>query len=244
MARIVAEAPRSRERDDAAGWYRRVASPPVPPMSTTDPVLTDALRARLRERVERAIPSLHGWTTVDKGARMAEIVVEARSARSVELGVFGGRGTIALAIGHEAIGVGEVLAIDPWEKAASLEGVNAPENDEWWAKLDYEAIYASCVHAMRDAGVDRWCRVLRERSADAVRRVTDGSVAVLHQDSNHSEAVSCAEVEQWVPKLRRDGWWIADDTDWATTQKAQARLVELGFAVVEDHANWRVYRRR
>lgn len=212
-------------------------------MSTSDTTLSDGLRARLRERLEREIPPLHGWTTVEKGARMAEIVVEARSARSVELGVFGGRGTISLAVGHEALGTGEVLAIDPWQAAASLEGVNSPENDEWWGKLDHEAIYASFVEALRTSGTERWCRVLRERSADAVRRVADGSVFVLHQDSNHSEAVSCAEVEQWVPKLRHDGWWLADDTDWATTQKAQARLVELGFRATEDHRTWKVFRR-
>lgn len=212
-------------------------------MTAPDQPISDELRAQLRQRVDAAIPSLHGWTTVDKGARMAEIVVEARSARSVELGVFGGRGTISLAIGHEALGLGEVLAVDPWERTASLEGVNAPENDEWWGKLDHDAIHASFVEALRTTGTERWCRVLRERSAVAVRRVADASVAVLHQDSNHSEAVSCAEVEQWVPKLRPDGWWIADDTDWQTTQKAQARLSELGFHAVEDHGGWKVFRR-
>jgi hypothetical protein len=206
--------------------------------------LPRAVRERLRERVEGAIPPLHGWTSVDKGARLAELVVLARSPLSVELGVFGGRGTIALAIGHEALGAGEVLAIDPWERAASLEGVNAPENDAWWGALDHEAIYRSFVDALGATGTARWCRVLRERSSDAVRRVADGSVAVLHQDSNHAEAISCAEVEQWTPKLARDGYWIADDTDWATTQRAQARLGELGFEVVEDHVQWKVYRRR
>ena len=211
---------------------------------TAPPALASTLRESLRARVEGAIPSLHGWTSVDKGARMAELVVLARAPLSVELGVFGGRGTISLAIGHEAIGAGEVLAIDPWERAASLEGVNAAENDDWWGKLDHDAIYASFVEALRTTGVERWCRVLRERSADAVRRVRDGSVAVLHQDSNHSEAISCAEVEQWVPKLAADGYWIADDTDWPTTQRAQARLSALGFAAVEDHTSWKVYRRR
>ena len=201
-------------------------------------------RARLRERVERAIPALHGWTSVDKGARLAELVVIAHSPLSVELGVFGGRGTISLAIGHEATGLGEVLAVDPWDRAASLEGVNAADNDDWWGKLDHEAIYASFVQALHETGVERWCRVLRERSADAVRGVADGSVGVLHQDSNHSEAVSSAEVEQWHAKLAPDGYWIADDTDWPTTRHAQERLAELGFRVVEDHASWKVFRRR
>jgi len=213
-------------------------------MNEATPSLPPVVRERLRQRVEAAIPSLHGWTSVDKGARLAELVVLARAPLSVELGVFGGRGTISLAIGHEAIGTGEVLAVDPWKREASLEGVNAPENDAWWAALDHEAIYRSFVDALRASGTERWCRVLRERSADAVRRVADGSVAVLHQDSNHSEAVSCDEVERWTPKLARDGYWIADDTDWATTQRAQRRLHELGFGVVEDHAQWKVYRRR
>jgi len=204
----------------------------------------EPIRSRLRARVEAALPSLHGWTSVDKGARLAELVVAAGSRRSVELGVFGGRGTIALAIGHEALGRGEVLAIDPWERAASLEGVNAPENDEWWGKLDHEMIYQSFMRAIAESGVERWCRVLRMRSAEAVHDIPDGSIDVLHQDSNHSEAISTAEVEQWTPKLAPGGLWIADDTDWPTTQRAQARLAELGFGVVEDHKGWKVFHRR
>ena len=201
------------------------------------------IRAILRARVEAAIPALHGWTSVDKGARLAELVLIAGAERSVELGVFGGRGTISLAIGHEARGEGQVLAIDPWEKAASLEGENSPENDDWWGKLDHEAIYVSFVQALDASGTWPWCRVVRLRSAQAVAGVADGSIQVLHQDSNHSEAVSTAEVEQWTPKLAPRGLWIADDTDWVTTQRAQRRLVELGYELVEDHTSWRVYRK-
>jgi hypothetical protein len=211
---------------------------------TTLPALPDDLRLRLRRRVEAAIPPLHGWTSVDKGARLAELVVSVGSGLSVELGVFGGRGTISIAIGHEALGRGTVLAVDPWERAASLEGVNDPANDKWWGELDHEAIHASFMQAVDRNGVARWCRVLRERSREAVLRVADGSVGLLHQDSNHSEAVSTGEVEQWTPKLAHDGLWVADDTDWATTQRAQRHLAELGFEVVEDHVQWKVFRRR
>ena len=203
----------------------------------------DDLRAALRARIEASIPPLHGWTTVDKGLRLAELVVAARAGLSVELGVFGGRGTISLAIGHEALGDGYVAAVDPWEKAASLEGANAPENDEWWAKLDHEAIYRSFLKALADARVEPLCRVMRSRSDVAVDAFEDGSVAVLHQDSNHSEQISSGEVELWTPKLRRGGLWVADDTDWATTQKAQCLLVAKGFAIVEDHASWKVFRK-
>jgi len=162
---------------------------------------------------------------------------------SVELGVFGGRGTISLAIGHEASGHGYVAAVDPWTKAASLEGANAPENDEWWGRLDHDAIYQSFRKALVDARVEPWCRIVRQRSDAAVNTFDDGSVALLHQDSNHSEQVSSAEVDLWTPKLQRGGFWIADDTDWATTAKAQHLLLAKGFTVVEDHTSWKVFRK-
>jgi methyltransferase family protein len=203
----------------------------------------DDLSAALRARIEASIASLHGWTSVDKGVRLAELVVAAGAGLSVELGVFGGRGTISLAIGHEALQHGYVVAVDPWEKAASLEGVNAPENDEWWGKLDHEAIYQSFLKALADARVEPLCRVVRERSEVAVAEFEDGSVAVLHQDSNHSEQISSAEVELWTPKLRHGALWIADDTDWATTQGAQRLLAAKGLVVVEDHTSWKVFRK-
>jgi hypothetical protein len=174
-------------------------------MSEPLPTLPEATRARLRERIERAIPQLHGWTSVDKGARMAELVIAAGSRRSVELGVFGGRGTISLAIGHEARGEGEVLAVDPWERAASLEGENAPENDDWWGRLDHDEIPDFRAGARRH-GAGRWCCVLRRTFGGSRCTVADGSVDVLHQDSNHSEAISTAEVEQWTPKIAPGGF--------------------------------------
>jgi hypothetical protein len=211
---------------------------------TAPPVVAADVSAGLRARMARCLPALPGWTSVDKGVRMAELVVAANAELSVELGVFGGRGTIALALGHEALCRGRVFAIDPWERAASLEGSNAPENDAWWGALDHEQIYRGCLQALADAGVAPMCRVLRERSDVAVGRVADASVAVLHQDSNHSEAVSAGEVLRWAPKLAPGGYWIADDTDWPTTRRAQALLEEAGFRPVEDHGQWKVYRKR
>jgi hypothetical protein len=207
------------------------------------PQLPDELRTSLRARIEACIVSLHGWTSVDKGLRLAELVVMARADVSVELGVFGGRGTIAMALGHEALGGGCVVAVDPWQKAAALEGVNAPENDEWWGQIDYEAIYESFTKALVASRVDTYCRVLRQRSHVAAGEFADGAISVLHQDSNHSEQVSSAEVELWTPKLRAGGYWVADDTDWLTTARSQRLLVEKNFVIVEEHPNWKVLRK-
>ena len=193
--------------------------------------------------IEASIPSLDGWTTVEKGVSLARLVHETRADLSVEIGVFGGRGTISMAFGHRAAGRGRVVAIDPWQAAAALEGENAPENDEWWAKIDYEEILRRFVAALESCGLAEQCRIDRRSSADALESFEDASISVLHQDGNHSERVSCAEVEAWSPKIRSGGYWVADDTDWPTTQRAQKMLLERGFALVEDHGAWRVYRK-
>jgi hypothetical protein len=199
--------------------------------------------AAIRHRIEAAIVPLHGWTTPEKGARLAELVIETEAALSVEIGVFGGRGSIAMAIGHEALQKGVVVGIDPWDVAASLDGENAPANDDWWRQIDHEDVYARFLGALLQHRLTRYCRVMRERSDTALRLFGDGSVSVLHQDGNHSEKVSCAEVEMWTPKIRSRGYWVADDADWPTTQRALGMLAGRGFDLVEDHGGWRVYRK-
>lgn len=197
----------------------------------------------LLARIEAAITPLDGWTKPEKGLRLAELVIETRAEVSVEIGVFGGRGTIALAMGHERIRRGYVAGIDPWEASASVEGTNDRENDEWWAAIDYEVIYTRCLAALVAHDLARYTRIMRERADSAIRLFPDESVSVLHQDGNHSEAVSCAEVELWTPKIKPGGYWVADDTDWPTTQRSQAILTGRGFALDEDHGGWRVYRK-
>lgn len=198
----------------------------------------------LRGRIELALAPLHGWTTPEKGTRLAELVAETKADVTVEIGVFGGRGTIAMAIAHQLMRKGHVAAIDPWEAQASLDGENAAANDEWWSKVDYELVYEQFLTALLRNGVARYCRVMRERSDTAVRLFADGSVSVLHQDGNHSEAVTAAEVTLWAPKLATGGYWVADDADWGTTQRALTMLEEMGFARLEDHGGWRVYQKR
>lgn len=197
----------------------------------------------LLARIEATITPLHGWGTVAKGMRLAELVLETRADVSVEIGVFGGRGVIPMAIAHHIQAHGYAVGIDPWERAASLEGENSAENEEWWAKVDHDAIYEHFIRALVQADVVRQCRVMRERSDTALRLFADASIAVLHQDGNHSELLSAREARFWGPKLRPGGYWVADDTDWPTTHRAQAILVEQCFVLVEDYGKWRVYRK-
>lgn len=188
--------------------------------------------------IDRDLESLPGWCTPEKGKRMAALCRGA--SLCVELGVFGGRGLTAMALALRDQGFGRADGVDPYTPAASLEGTNDVQNDCWWASLDYEAV-AQVAQTAAD-GLAPYARLVRMLSRDAVRAYVDGTVDVIHQDSNHAEEITCEEVSLWIPKMRTDSYWIFDDTNWPSTQRAQAMLVERGFCELEDHATWKVFR--
>jgi hypothetical protein len=194
--------------------------------------------------IDRELPGMHGWCTIEKAHRLAALARD--QDLCVELGVFGGRSLAAIALGVRdgRSEFGRVDGIDPFTPTAALEGKNDPENDKWWGqRVDYEAVARSAQEALYRLDLVGYARLIRMRSVDVVGFYGDGTIDLLHQDSNHSEEVSCNEVELWAPKVRAGGYWVADDADWPTTQKAQADLIRLGFETVEDHKNWKVYRK-
>ena len=192
-------------------------------------------------QIEQLLNPLHGWTTPEKGLRLAELVIQRRASCSVEIGVFGGRGTLSLAFAHRLQRFGMVTAIDPWRAQNSLEGTNSPANDEWWAKLDYEEILNSYLDAIDQHSLTPYIQTQRSSSAQCVMQFSNHSIDVMHQDGNHSEEISCHEVELWSPKLKPQAYWVSDDTNWPTIQKSLRLLESKGFILLEDHQSWRVY---
>jgi hypothetical protein len=188
------------------------------------------------------IEKLPGWCSVEKGKRMAELAYGA--SLCVELGVFGGRGLASMALALAEQGFGRADGIDPFEPNAALEGTNAKENDEWWASLDYESIARAAQTGLCELGLYPYSRLVRLGSREAVKYYDDETIDCLHLDANHSEETSCEDVSLWAPKIRHGGYWVFDDTNWESTQKAQRELVALGFVELENHDTWKVYRRQ
>jgi hypothetical protein len=214
-------------------------------------VATPRLPLEVRDLLGKKIPHLPGWCSVDKAIRLAEIVwsLDVGWPQTVELGVFGGRGLFALGLGHllrEKTDRGSLVGIDPYDVRADLEGSNDPANDEWWSKIDHSKICNIALSMLQEEFHALDWALVRTFSTDHSiiedRQRRQLPIHLLHQDSNHSEEVSTREVHLWVPVMAPGGYWIADDTDWPTTQKCQQVLREqYGAKLVEDHTRWRVY---
>jgi hypothetical protein len=206
--------------------------------------------AHIDQLIDETFPQIHGWCPPDKAKHMARLVIEAgerhptKAPTCVELGVFGGRGIIAMGLAcKHVLRAGTVIGIDPYTKDAALEGVNAKENEEWWGKLNYQEILDHCRSWLARLDLGAFVTLKIARSQDVVSEFADASIDVLHQDSNHSAEVTCAEVALWTPKVKFGAFWVFDDTDWSTTLTAQERLQQQhGFSIVEDRTKWRTFK--
>ena len=197
----------------------------------------------LAASIAAAIPRLEGWCTPQKGEYIARCVLECDAATIVELGVFGGRSAIAMALACRHKGSGRVHAVDPWATDECLVGTHHAQDREWWGKVDLEEIYRGFLARMLELDLTRELLPLRMSSASAARLFGDDEVDVLHQDSNHSQEVSSAEVALWWPKVRHGGWWLFDDVDWPTTANAYRALLDLGADVRFNDGRWAALRK-
>ena len=192
----------------------------------------------------KAMQPLEGWCWPEKACVMADIVIEHKPDICVETGVFGGKSAIPIAMALREVGnLGVLWAIDPWSKSAALEGLQGVEHIEWWSNVDLEGIYYGFVRSTLALELGYHLRWLRTTSRQASDMFPDRCVDFFHQDSNHSEEVSCAEAKLWAPKLKRKAFWIFDDADWRSTQQAMKLIESYGFKAVNDDEKYRVFQR-
>lgn len=204
------------------------------------PRSTGAATADLAEAV-RQTQQLQGWCPLEKAEALARLVVETRPECVVEIGVYGGRSAVPMALAARTYG-GTVHGVDPWSHAAALEGDVGDENREWWGKLDLEGIYRGFLDGIRRFGVEDTLRVHRMTDTAALPMFADGSIGLLHVDGNHSAEVSMRYVEQWGPKIAPGGHLVMDDIDWGTQAETVA-FIERTYAMVRRESSWAIYRK-
>lgn len=152
----------------------------------------------------------HGWTTMDEASQLACCIMAVRPIVSVEIGVYAGKGTIAMAMAHREIGYGTVIGIDPWSPVASAEGQLNPDDKKFWGNLDHNPIFKLAQENIAKHGVQDFAKLLRSTSDDAF---APDDIGVLRIDGNHGEQVE-KDVRKWCPKVMMGGFLMLDDLGW------------------------------
>ena len=82
------------------------------------------------------VSSLEGWCTAEKAQRLYDLIKESNSMLTIELGVFGGRSLIPMAMAHRDKESGYIIGFDAWKASVAIGGTNSPANDVFWQNID------------------------------------------------------------------------------------------------------------
>lgn len=196
------------------------------------------------------ILSLNGWCSKQKALRIAELVRGILGpVNGVEIGVFAGRSLFAAAFGCKTnVYGGHVLGVDSYDAEENLRGVDTPEHRRHWPQDLVDKAQQEMWATRKLLGLESLCDVLVGKSADVASKISD-KLNYLHIDGNHSSDGATSDARLYLPKVKKGGLVIVDDThpsgkpDFLDGVMRAVALVEECCELVEERGTWRVYRK-
>jgi len=179
-------------------------------------------------RVGNAVKSIeHGWTSVQKAQAMASAIIALRPDISVEIGVFAGKGLVAMGLAHREIGKGMAIGIDPYSSAESATGQINPADHDFWSKLDHEQIYRMAEGYLTQFGIQNTAKIVR--STSNAYTPPDG-IGFIRIDGNHGDQV-LQDVRHYCPRCRIGALLHLDDLNWTggSVTRASGLLKQSGW---------------
>lgn len=188
---------------------------------------------------------LTGWTSKQKAEVLVSAIIALRPQFSLEIGVWGGKGCIPMAIAHKRIGVGKVIGVDPWMASSSVEGQVNEEDRKWWSdQKNHDLVYNMFMSSRKAFGLDDYLQVVRSSSDD----FTPPELGLLVIDGNHGEQ-AITDTQRYAPHVNNGGLVVMDDLNWSggAVSRAVNELLKMGFIElyrVENKSEcWAVFQR-
>lgn len=204
-------------------------------MYQTPPIAYECahLESTTIEKAHATMQELEGWCSEDKATILLNLIFLKKPSKIVEIGVFGGKSLIPMALALKSLGHGKIYGIDPWNKEASCEGMEG-DHYEWWHRLDHNKILIGLIDKIVRFELIDVIDLVRAKSIDVM---PIEEIDFLHIDGNHSEKTALEDVEKWVPYVKTGGLIVFDDLDWPSTKKAVECLNAqcIPFAEIQDY---------
>ncbi len=197
-------------------------------------------------KIEAVREQTSGWCSAQKAETLAAIVIATRPEISLEIGVWMGRSLLPVALAHQYIGKGRVIAVDPWLSGCSAAGQVDEANVKWWGRQDiHEEAHRTFQTHVRNHDLQQFVEIHRMHSDEFDPPEGIGLVSL---DGNHGEQ-SIKDVQRYAPKVKPGGFLVADDLHWSggSVERAIALLPALGFKelfrVENKEECWAVFQR-
>ena len=169
------------------------------------------------------LPQLDGWCTPRKALWLAGLIQNNSIRRIGEIGVYGGRSLIPMALAARGVAGASVYAIEPWDNGVAVEHATNAGNDQWWREVDLAGIKQKFITALLACNLTGIVKIAELPSNDARIAFAAGGTRfdLLHIDGSHAEPQALADVMNWLPLVAPGGIIILDDIGWETVAKAR-----------------------
>ncbi|MCW5713343.1 MAG: class I SAM-dependent methyltransferase [Bauldia sp.] len=230
---------RSSEQAGASGIEAPPAEPSPRPDEHEDGEPRHERPDSLTDRIVAALPRIEGWCTERKALWLADLITANRCTQILEIGVYGGRSLIPMAMAVQSLGAGgKVYGVEAWSNSVAVATETSPENDAWWQSVDLKAIKTGFLRSVVRNQVADVVVVLEMSSDQAFATISAtglGPFDLVHVDGSHSEVQALRDVEQWSDLVRPGGILVLDDIGWPSV-KAAREHVRRAFSDIEEIA--------
>lgn len=174
-------------------------------------------------KIKSELDRIDGWTDDAQAVAMATVILLNRVAISVEIGVWHGKGLVALALAHQQLGFGTAIGIDPYHAQHSIKGQVEQVDQEWWSKANHNVAEALARKHLKRLDLERWAIIHRMTSDEFD---PPEGIGLLRIDGNHGEQV-LKDIERYCPKCSTGAVLFLDDLDWSggAVERALIRLL-------------------
>jgi predicted O-methyltransferase YrrM len=195
------------------------------------------------QEILRATENLDGWCTSEKSLTLANLVLAVRPRCIVEIGVWGGKSLIPMAIAARhiphSIMLPHIIGIDPWQAEESVKGQDGKDAEWWQNQAQHDLVYGRFMAALQRLGLQDFVEV-QKTSSD--RFMCPTSIDLLHVDGNHGPQ-AFKDVQKYGPAIGSGGVCVLDDLHWSGGNVGRAAdwLKANGFVELHPLGTGAVY---
>ncbi len=174
--------------------------------------------------LESLTESLPGWCTPRKALWLAGLVTRNEARRICEIGVYGGRSLLPMALALRKTPGACAYAVEPWRNDVAVRTPMNAVNDLWWLNVDLQEVKSKFLCAILAHDLTGIVKIVELASNEArLAFLEDQQMRfdLLHIDGSHAEAQALADVRDWLPLVKPGGIIVLDDINWETVASAR-----------------------
>jgi predicted O-methyltransferase YrrM len=213
------------------------ASRPAPAaIAPPEAAPTDWASLTTEQRILACLETTDGWCTAKKALWLADLILRGRVANVLEVGIFGGKSLIPMALAVQANGgAGRVIGVEPWSAAVAVAEATNETNDAWWSSVDFAQIKTRFFANAARYGVLPLIKIFETDSetALAIFEREGPQFELVHIDGAHSPERALRDAQCWLKLVKPGGAIVFDDIAWPSV-KAAREFLQGACDVIEE----------